>query len=100
MARTIEVTPEQLETAAGKIDGLAAEYKTQYDLLYSKTSAMSSTWQGKDNVAYIERIDGFKDDFERMRKLMADYADFLKKSAKAYRDAQNAITEEARKLIN
>lgn len=29
MARNIEVTPEQLESAAGKIEGLAADYKTQ-----------------------------------------------------------------------
>ena len=27
MARTIQVTPEQLETTAGKIEGLAADYK-------------------------------------------------------------------------
>ena len=29
MARNIEVTPEQLESTAGRIEGLAAEYKTQ-----------------------------------------------------------------------
>lgn len=32
MARTIQVTPEQLESAAGRIEGLAADYKSQYDL--------------------------------------------------------------------
>ena len=100
MARTIQVTPEQLETAAGKIEGLAADYKQQYDALYNKTGAMASTWRGKDNVAYIDQIDGFKDDFEKMRALMVAYADFLRKSAKAYRDTQNTITEQARKLVN
>ena len=100
MARNIEVTPEQLESTAGRIEGLAAEYKTQYDLLYSETNAMASTWSGKDNLAFTDQIAGFKNDFEAMYTLMNQYADFLKKSAKAYRETQDAVTAEARKLTN
>ena len=95
MARTIQVTPEQLESAAGRIEGLAADYKTQYDALYSETNAMASTWQ-----AFVDQIAGFKDDFEKMHTLMLNYADFLRKSAKAYRDTQDTVTAEARKLVN
>lgn len=100
MAKTIQVTPEQLETTAGRIEGLATEYQTQYNQLYTETNSMASSWSGKDNVAYIAQIDGFKDDFEKMFKLMDDYADFLRKSAKAYRDTQETVASEARKLIN
>lgn len=100
MARTIQVTPEQLETTAGRIEGLAADYQTQYNNLYSETSAMASTWSGKDNVAYTDQIAGFKDDFEKMHTLMLNYADFLRKSAKAYRDTQDTIVTEAKKLVN
>ena len=100
MARNIQVTPEQLESAAGRIEGLAADYKTQYDALYSETNAMASTWSGKDNVAFVDQIAGFKDDFEKMQTLMLNYADFLRKSAKAYRETQDTVTSEARKLIN
>lgn len=100
MARVIEVTPSQLDTAAGKIESLAADYKTQYDLLYSETSAMAASWNGEDNLAFINQIEGFKDDFEKMRTLMMEYAEFLKQSAKSYRDTQDAITAAARKLAN
>ena len=100
MARTIQVTPEQLESAAGRIEGLAADYKSQYDALYNETNAMSSTWDGKDNVAFVDQIAGFKDDFAKMHTLMLNYADFLRKSAKAYRDTQDTVVSEARKLIN
>lgn len=100
MARTIQVTPEQLESTAGRIESLAADYKAQYDLLYSETNAMASTWSGKDNVAFVNQIDGFKDDFEKMHTLMLNYADFLRKSAKAYRDTQDTVVSEARKLVN
>lgn len=100
MARTIQVTPEQLESTAGRIESLAADYKAQYDQLYSETNAMASTWSGKDNVAFVQQIDGFKDDFTKMHTLMLNYADFLRKSAKAYRDTQDTVVSEARKLIN
>ncbi len=100
MARTIQVTPEQLEAAAKKIESLAADYKTQYEQLYSETNAMASTWSGKDNVAFTNQIAGFKDDFTKMYSLMRDYADFLVKSAKAYRDTQDTVVSEARKLVN
>lgn len=98
--RNIEVTPEQLETTAGAIENLATDYKTQYELLYSETNAMASTWSGKDNQAYINQIAGFKNDFEKMHTLMLNYAEFLRKSAKAYRITQDTITSEARKLAN
>lgn len=100
MARNIQVTPEQLETTAGKIESMATEYKTQYQKLYSETDAMASTWSGKDNVAFVQQIAGFKDDLEKMHTLMNQYADFLRKSAKTYRDTQDAVTSEARKLVN
>lgn len=100
MAREIQVTPEQLESTAGRIEGLAAEYKTQYDQLYSETNAMASTWSGKDNVAFTDQIAGFKDDFEKMYNLMRQYADFLRQSAKMYRETQDTVVAEAKKLVN
>ena len=100
MARNIKVTPELLESAAGSIEGLAADYKTQYEQFYSETNARASTWNGKDNVAFIDQIAGFKDDFEKMYNLMNRYVAFLRDSAKHYRDTQDAVVAQARKLTN
>ncbi len=100
MAKMIQVTPEMLKKAAISIDGLASEYKAQYEALYNETGAMASTWQGKDNVAYTEQIAGFKDDFQKMQQLMLNYSDFLKKSAQAYIEIQENIAAQARKLVN
>lgn len=100
MARVIEVTPEDLRNAATKIENLAGEYKTQYDTLYKETSSMASTWAGKDNQAYTDQIAGFKDDFEKMYSLMNQYVEFLRSSAKAYQDTQDAIVTEAKTLRN
>ncbi len=99
-ARTIMVTPEQLESAAAKIEGLATDYQSQYNALYSKTDALASTWQGADNTAFVHQIAGFKDDFQKMYNLMNQYADFLRKSAKAYRDTQEQVVAQAKTLVN
>lgn len=99
MARIIEVTPQQLETAAKSIDQLAGEYQTQYQSFYRETGAMAQ-WRGADNQAFLQRIEGFKDDFEKMKNLMNQYADFLRRSAKAYRDTQDSVVKEAQSLTN
>ena len=100
MAKTIIVTPEQLETTAGIIEGLAADYKAQYNQLYTETNAMASSWSGKDNVAFTNQIAGYKNDLENMHRKMIEYASFLRKTAKAYRDTQDAVVSEARRLVN
>ena len=100
MARVIEVTPDQLDLTAGTIENLAADYQAQYNALYNETNAMASSWQGKDNIAYINQINGFEDDLAKMHDLMIAYADYLRKTAKAYRDTQNAIEDAAKKLAN
>ncbi len=100
MAKDILVTPEQLESTAGRIESLASEYQSEYKTLYSEVSELAAKWSGKDNIAYTNQIEGFRDDFEQMTTLMNRYAEFLRKSAKAYRDTQETITNEARKLVN
>lgn len=100
MARTIEVTPERLESAATKIEGLAAEYQTSYNQMYNTTDAMHSTWAGADNTAFINQIDGFKADFKMMYDLMGRYVDYLRKTAKAYRETQQNVITQARSLKN
>ena len=100
MERNIIVTPEQLERAAGKIEGLASEYKTLYDQLYSETGELAAAWSGKDNTAFTDQIEGFKDDFQKMFSLMNCYVDFLRVSAKSYAETQDSAVSRASKLIN
>ena len=100
MAQKIMVTPEMLEGAATSIEGLANDYKAQYNQLYAETGSLAQTWQGADNLAFVERIDGFKEDLEKMYALMNRYAEYLRTTAKAYRDTQNQVISQAKSLRN
>lgn len=96
----ITVDPARLESAAQKMDGQASEYATQYKKLFSEVNAMGAAWKGADNTAYVTQIQGFEEDFKNMYDLLMKYSEFLKLSAKMYRDTQNEIISSAKKLTN
>jgi WXG100 family type VII secretion target len=101
MARTsITVTPNELRTASSKIDGYSNDYKQLYKNLYKVISDMQTFWEGKDNLAYINQINGFESSFENMKLKMDDYSNFLKRAANAYSDTQTEIERRAKGLRN
>ena len=55
---------------------------------------------GVERIIRPLHIKGFEKDFRAMHLLMKEYANFLKISAKAYRDMQNDRVAQARRLAN
>jgi WXG100 family type VII secretion target len=98
MAKSITVQPEKLRSTAGEISGHAGEYQKLYKQLYTEVETMGQAWAGEDNLAYVTQIKGFTDDFERMQKLMTDYAEFLKKAAETYNAQQGDVVTKAKTL--
>lgn len=96
----IVVTPQELTNAATAIENLSGEYAQIYTNLFSDVGALQSAWQGKDNQAFTTQIEGFRDDFERMKALMDEYASFLKNAAFNYTNTQDTIAEAATRLAN
>ena len=96
----IMVDPAKLNSAAGKMEQQAADYAKIYGQLFTEVEGMAKAWQGADNLAYTTQINGFKDDLNQMKKLMDDYAAFLKQSATAYKITQDQIVNQAKTLTN
>ncbi len=97
---TIKVTAGELDVAAGEIHGLSAEYRANYENLFTTIDTNLASWTSEDKTAFITQINGFKDDFERMHELMETYARFLEKSAEAYRTTQQNVINKAQSLTN
>jgi len=97
-AKSINVQPKVLRDTAKQTRDHAATYQKLYKQLYSEVDAMGQAWQGKDNQAYVTQIKGFTDDFERMKKLMDEYAQFLDNAANAYDATQSDIVTAAKTL--
>ena len=94
MSVKINVDPARLEASASHIEQMYMNYEREY------VQTMGNNWQGKDNQAFVQQINGFAKDFASMRNLMKEYAEFLKASARAYRNTQNERAQQARHLIN
>lgn len=99
MASKIVVDPAKLETAAGKIETEAADYRKNFTQLYTEIESLSS-WQGADNVAFVTQIKGFEEDFNNMAKTLDEYVNFLRTSANTYKTTQANVESGAKTLTN
>ena len=93
--RSIMVEPERLEATASRIEEANREYDRTYQAIYVQVDKMSSSWKGKDNTAFTSQIKAFEDDLRQISIIMRQYADFLRNSARAYRETQEEIRSRA-----
>lgn len=100
MARTIMVDPAKLDSAAIKIEAQTSDYERQYRQLFSEVDGIGAAWQGIDNMAFVNQIKGFMEDFQLMTSLMKQYSEFLKTSANTYKRTQNETVTQAKGLAN
>lgn len=96
--RSIFVEPERLDSIANNIQDANQEYDRTYQAIYEQVDKMSLSWKGKDNVAFTNQIRSFEDDLRHISTIMRQYADFLRNSARAYRETQDEITAQASHL--
>ena len=92
----VELT--ELTGTATAIEGKAREYQQLYSQLYQAVDSMQAAWQGKDNLAFTAQIKGFKDDFDRMRQLLMDFAELIRYANAEYRQALNDSTNVAKSI--
>ena len=96
--RSIMVEPERLENVAVTIEEANGEYDRTFRAIYEQVDRLSSSWQGKDNLAFTNQIRSFEDDLRQISLIMRQYAEFLRNSARAYRETQDEICAQAGRL--
>ena len=62
----------------------ADAYKRLAGNLFNEVDNMGSNWQGADNLAFVNQINGYKDNFEQLDKLLRQYAEMLQIVDKEY----------------
>ncbi len=96
--RSIQVEPEQLEACAARIEESNQDYTRAYTQLFESVDTMKAGWQGKDNTAFSNQISRYQSDFREMSVLCGQYAEFLRNSAKSYRQVQDDLASQANAL--
>ena len=98
--RTIIVEPALLENAASLMEQLNTEYHQNVSALYEGVDLLAESWQGKDNLAFTSQIKGFDQELREIYALCTQYIEFLRASARAYRDTQSELVAQVSALTN
>lgn len=96
--RKIYVDPERLELSSRKIDSEAQQYEKKFMQLFEEVEKMKNAWQGKDNIAFTNQIRGFENDFRQIYVITQQYSEFLRSSARAYREMQNELMNQVKRI--
>lgn len=89
---------EQLIQNASFIQGQAEEYAEVYGSVYRLLQQMEGYWKGKDFLAFSEQLNAFRSDFELMKKVLIEYASYLRESAAVYARLQDECAAMASRL--
>ncbi len=98
MNNLINVDPSSLEQTASRVESADGDYQRLYQSLYSEVDKLSGSWGGKDNTAFNARIKSYEEDFRQLSIIIRQYAEFLRASARAYRETQDELTSAANRL--
>lgn len=94
----IRVETAELEQTAAKVEQAENDFQLKKRELYQQVEALSNAWKGKDNLAFVNQIEAYQEDLQKISTILLQYVDFLRHSAQAYRDTQETLQTEANRL--
>ena len=96
MATTIfDVTPEELEAAATRIETKTGEFTKTYTSIYTAVSDLRVKYKGEASDTFNQRIEGYKNDFTAAEKALKNYVQFLREYAAEMKRTENEIKGKA-----
>lgn len=96
--KKIYVDPIRLDSSAMKIESEIEAYHRCYMMMFDEVEKMKNAWQGKDNVAFTNQIRQLEAVMKQIQVLCQQYAEFLRNSARAYRETQNELMNQAGRI--
>lgn len=94
----INVCMEELSQSASYLKSKASEYDAIVQKIYTTMHQLETIWEGKDNQAFIQQLDSFRPQLNRMREVVEQYGNYLQSCANQYEQLQNERTMAASRL--
>lgn len=98
MSSVFDVTPEQLESSANKIEGKTTEFIKTYNNIYTAVRDLRVKYKGQASDTFNQRIEGYKNDFTNAEKVLKNYIQFLRQYANDLKKAEENIKSKASSL--
>ncbi len=91
---------DEMARAARKLKGLSETYTEIGSQLLREAGAMGAGWDGADNQAFVEQINGFSADMKTMAGRLAAAGQTLEQQRANYLARQEANMTAVRRLTN
>jgi WXG100 family type VII secretion target len=95
---TFDVTAEELESSATKVEGKTGEFTKAYQSIYTAVSDLRVKYKGQASDTFNTRIEGYKNDFTAAEKALKNYVQFLREYASKIKATENEIKSKAGSL--
>lgn len=100
MGKVVRVTPEILKSTSEKLNEHSENYKAIYQQLLQEASTMGTAWDGEDNLAFVNQINGCLDDLQAMANKLKVASEAMFKQHANYVNRQSENIAQAQKLTN
>lgn len=95
---TARVDFSALESYIAKLETAKDEYMATYtnDLYSNVMEEVKGAYAGVDCDAFVQKVEGFRDDFTKLSDVLQQYIDHLRKVLADYRATQDALLQKAK----
>lgn len=92
------VETNDLKNSALVLGDKNSSYTAAVGKLYAETTGLKVEWQGQSSEAFNVKVEGYRQSFEELAKIVTAYGEYLKTTAASYEATEQALTEAANKL--
>ena len=101
MGKTISVASfDDMGKAAQKLQAISVSYTNIYSQLMQEANTMGTAWEGADNIAFVEQINGFTEELKAMAAKLSAASQMLDRQKANYIARQDSNITQVKKLIN
>ena len=93
-----DVTPEELQASATKIENKTTEFNKAYNSIYTAVSDLRVAYKGQASDTFNQRIEGYKNDFTAAEKALKNYVQFLREYAGKMKTTEDNLKSRAGSL--
>lgn len=90
-----DVTPEEIESSAVKVENKTKEFVKAYDSIYAAVSDLRINYKGEASDTFNHRIEGYRNDFSAAEKALNNYVQFLREYAARVESVENEVKNKA-----
>ena len=100
MGKVFRVDPDKLKEASKQLQNLSDSYTQIYTQLLQQASEMGAAWEGPDNLAFVQQINGFLEELQAMAKKLSLASQTLEAQGSNYATRCDDNITQVQKLVN